>query len=398
MAIGRSFHGHTSQDRGVEWKWCCMQALRWYEIQDPEETDLRQDRKKRPRKDVVLVNLVEGQRRLRQTTPVSHESNQDSSHQSEDPDMFWKTAIQEIEDNMNRMIAWLGEKSWTYSLPQTSDQEASLIQSTISSYTVTSANELENLRRHYQTTMIPSAPKTRPSQRPRHAQQQQHDMAVIQILSERLKERVAEPFSKLQKQRHRAAVQLWQNPLSSRFVPTLRSAHDNDDDLDNKSNDDDMDRVLGLSNTNDGASSTIDRRFLPRRARHVLKHEQDFLNSYSNLPPRAPMRPQTFLSERLKRPRSSTPTATKGQATASGTDIIEDAEKKRTRLSFQQQPLPPSDTTDQFLFESVVKEEELQQEAVVLQAQQQRHELDAVQNMESTMVQITALLSQFPNW
>ena len=40
-----------------------------------------------------------------------------------------------------------------------------------------------------------------------------HRSGIVQILLEQLKEQLAEPFNKLQKQRTRVAVQLWQNPL-----------------------------------------------------------------------------------------------------------------------------------------------------------------------------------------
>ena len=363
---------YASVNRDADWKWCCMEVLGWRHRHEAHVTHSNETAVPRingkSRTDVVLVNLVDDGRKG--SGVLSSNIPSEEQRLVVDPDDFWREAIQEMEDNLNRMINWLGEKSWTYLLPQTSDEEASLIQSTVSSYTVTSANELENLRRHYQS-MITSTENTTSKKSHQH---QQNDMVVIQILSERLKERVAEPFSKLQKQRKRDAVKIWQNPLSSRFVPSLQTVTAGGDN-------DAIDLVLGLE-------SSRDRKFVPKQPRHAMKHEQNFLDSYSNVPINPPPeRPQTFFADRLKRKTESTSVI--GDYHTSSLIHSQNPQSKRSKPSMKQKE------EEEDIFHQSVDVDQLQQEAVLLQAQHQQHDLDAVHNMETTMVQITSLLSQF---
>ncbi|KAL7578144.1 hypothetical protein ACA910_012589 [Epithemia clementina (nom. ined.)] len=434
---------HASVDRWAEWNWCCMEALGLHTEEDriasfSSSSDVAPTKRSPlllPRTDVILVNLMNhnngkhkkvNQRRTGIQLRKPNENLSSLKHEQAHM-MVWQQAIAEIQDNMNRMIAWLHDKAWTYLQPQTSDQEASLIQSTISSYTVTTANELENLRRHYQQQQMQQDNNNSAAKSPTHAQQQQHDMTVIQILSERLKERVAEPFQKLQKQRQRAAVQVWQNPLSCRFVASLRRHDDDDDDdYDNDNDDARMDRVLGLTHDDRDHENNTDsrRQFLPKRPRHVRHHETNFLDSYSTTTTTTnrslSQRPKTL--ERLmmmKRPRSSSSQDQSNHHHLGGQVVTNPAEglpqNKRSKAAAQQLDEQPRSEKDKLpslsafhhheddynnnnggeTMDYVVDLQDLEQEAVLLQAQQNRHELDAVQTMETTMIQITTLLSQF---
>lgn len=373
----------ASVNLSEEWRRCCKNAFGWEDDQNAC-VNLKTTDAETKESFVALVNLSD------KGPEHEHQISRVPDSEEIDHETFWKKTVQEVEDNMNYMIDWLDEKKWIYLLPKTSDEEASLIQSTISSYTVRSANELENLRRHYQTMLEQKKIF-------RSHQQQQHDMAVIQGLSERLNEYLAQPFAKLQKKRKRTAVQVWQTPLSCQFVPCLKPIDSNDDEMEN---------ILGLATTDSGGASEEEhlsktgqsRKFVPKQPRLVLKHERDFLSSYNQslleenliLDP-----PQTLLStQRGKRLRASNNPNGQTQtldAREQLDDMDMDNQKQRQPTSHNK-----SDKNMKNGFTSqIVDEDDLQREAILLQARHNQHELDAVQTMESTMVQITALLTRF---
>ncbi|GAX25387.1 hypothetical protein FisN_5Lh484 [Fistulifera solaris] len=128
-----------------------------------------------------------------------------SDHEKEtetSPDKWMNTALQ-IQNNMEEMARWIRQKRPVYCGVHMSDSEASLIQSTIMSFTATTATEIESLR-----GLI--APQD-------SEQRTHHQTSIVQILLGRLKEEIAEPFGKMQKLRTRAAVRLWQHPLECKL-------------------------------------------------------------------------------------------------------------------------------------------------------------------------------------
>ena len=391
----------ASVNRAADWHSICRDIFGW-EAEAPPTKSLA----KAP---ILFVDLTNPRRHNKEKDAIAKDASNNNNHENMDDNdhlaEFWSTAIHQVEENMDRMISWLQEKEWSYVSPRTSDEEASLIQSTIGSYTVTTANELENLRRHYQTLIQQQQQQQQQEAKnyPRSPQQQQHDMAMIQILSERLKERVAEPFNKSQKRRQRRAVQLWQEPLHCRYVPLLKALEAEDD----PEEDDELDKVLGLSREEE-SPQVRDRRFHPTQPRISLGHEQRFLEAYN--PPMAGSSPQMpeslFAQQIMPRSKRARPSSTL-QEHANESSVtnkplspiknLNEQRIKRTRLQSAEKPKQHSMDNENsgFATEMTIDAEELHQESVLLQARRQQHDLDAVQSMETTMVQITALLSQF---
>lgn len=262
----------------------------------------------------------------------------------------WIHTAEQIQKNIQEMAGWIRQKQHSYVQLDMADEEASLIQSTVTSFAATTATEIESLHQCL------SSSKT---------QKQQHCAGIVQILMTELKELVVEPFGRLSKQRNRAAVHLWQTPLQCRlWIPRRITSREKDPTLE----------LLGFDD--DGELST-DQRFLPTRPSHRL--HRDFLHSYdtSRTVPSTLQRPSLFF--RLDEPKFEIAQSVKPQPAA----------KKK----------PMSSVADDF--NSVdgnegVSAAALQQEAVLLQAKTQ-NDLDSVEKMEQTMVDITALLSQFAN-
>ena len=339
----------ASYNLSREWRSCCLRAGGWDEmlLDAPINTEEHEDDPT-----FNLISLVDFQNELLLETDV--ETEQDG----------WIAAIREIEKNLDRMIAWLQEKKWTYVAVETPDEEASLIQSTIASYTASTANELEELR----TVLI--AKQREYADRP---QTFEHHTIMAQTLLERLKWGVAEPFGKLQKQRHREAVKLWQNPLRVElYIPPAKDI-------------DEMDAALGLA----PEERALDHRFVPKRP--LVPLHQDFMSTYGT-PDAVPLEPpESLFVKRPKRDTASTAqsaTPSKPPGKRFKTMQVSGFQQKQTL----QPELHHNEPNDVIYVDP--DPQELQQEAVLLKASLE-NDLDQVQKMETTMVAITKLLSQF---
>ena len=341
-------HSMASRDLSREWRSCCLRAGGWDEDVLDAPREVTADAAAVPK--VTLLNLVNMEDYKRAAT-------------SEEEKEGWVDALKEIETNLNRMIAWLQEKQWAYVSVETPDEEASLIQSTIASYTASTANELEELR-----SVLFARQRQEFAVRP---QAFEHQSIMVQAMLQRLKEQVAEPFGKLQKLRHREAVQIWQNPLSVKvYVPSAQDV-------------DEMDAALGIARD----QPTSDYSFHPKLPRLAL--QQNFLDSYQEIKAEPPLEPPTSIfTNRPKRVTASPPSPT-----------AKPAEKRfkppaAENLGFAKPTGTVRQPQDQPTSTMYAEPEELQQEAVLLKASLE-NDLDQVQKMETTMVNITQLLSQF---
>jgi hypothetical protein len=325
---------YASVNLEIEWKCAYMKAMGRDERDDfPHEStvdnapaDVR----------ITLVNLV----------PEAINNNVTST-----TDMWMQTALQ-IQQNIDEMSTWLQKKKWDYVSVTMPDSEASLIQSTVTSFTCSTANEIESLRS--MSLKHPSSMK------------QQHEQGIVHILMAVLKETVADPFGKLQKQRSRKAVSIWQNPLGCHIVnnATFRSRHD-----------DDLDAALGLSSSN----RAKEQRFLPSRPNHRM--QQDFLSAYK----------QEF---KRKRPDSFFDCMYSSKKQANDHFSQHPQEQEYFQQPTQRRTTTKSDTQSTFVQDSYANEHELLQEAALLTVAV-NNDLDVVHQVEQRMVDITTLLSQF---
>ena len=148
------------------------------------------------RPDMILTNLL------------PHNNN----HEEEDEDETsketasiadpWTLTARSMQTSITEMAAWIHTKKWDFVSVYMLDTEASLIQSTVTSFIAATANEIEGLRQSLLTDANSATTL------------HQHKTGIVQILLTLLQLEIAQPFRGWQKQRQRAAVQLWQNPYS----------------------------------------------------------------------------------------------------------------------------------------------------------------------------------------
>jgi hypothetical protein len=266
------------------------------------------------------------------------------------------------------MASWIRQKQREYVRLDIADGEASLIQTTVTSFTATTANEIESL--HQCVSALNSG------------QKQQHCAGIVQILMTDLKETIAEPFGALSKQRNRTAVQLWQRPLQCRLWTSRRRT------ASPSSSKDATLELLGLDDDDDngdnGTSKDVDQRFQPTRPTHRL--HRDFMQSYE--------RSKVDGSRKFPRPPFLFPLTEEGDnnmpfSMANPVPTTAPRANPNQSQDFGIRPHDEEGDNDRASMAAA-----LQQEAVLLQAKT-HSDLDSVQKMEQTMMDITALLSQF---
>lgn len=330
----------ADKDLTEEWRLACLKAMGLEDWEVVPRYDSSNGNSK-----FQVINL------LHQDDDAEVDDAVDATTDTTVHDPWLKTAVQ-IRMNIQEMAAWIRQKQTEYIRLDMPEEEASLIQSTVTSFTATTANEIESLHKCVGTIL--------------KAQKQQHCAGIVQILMAELKEGVAEPFGRLQKLRHRTAVQLWQTPLQCRlWIPQRKSSKEKDLTLE----------LLGLDESEaDGRS--VDQRFQPHRPSHRL--HRNFLQSYET----------TRLYRQPQRPASlfvygDEP---KFEVTHPVLPNVQPAQQQQFNLAEDY----TSDENGGVTAAAAV----LQQEAILLQAKT-HNDLDSVQKMEQTMVDITALLSQF---
>ncbi len=312
---------------------------------------------------------------------------------------------QQIQSNMDTMRNWLHQKQLTFIQLTTSDPEASLIQSTITSFTATTANEIESLHQLVRSTTTSSS--TNPEPQP-SSQLQQHHSGIVQILMMELQDTIAIPFQKLTKMRQRTAVSIYQNPIQCRMYttpnrsPPLRIKKKKDTTLE----------LLGLDDDDDHdhemATKMMDQRFVPTRPSHRL--HQDFYSTYDEPNERTPppVRPISMFVSTLTT--TTTSSSSRSSISSSGNSTIvptlsrnntsatNDVATKRNKVSQPPKSIEhnTNDHTNDLYEHDTATAVMLQQESILLQMKT-NNDLDSVQQMEQTMMDITTLLSQFAN-
>lgn len=311
-----------------EWRGCYLDVLGYQPSEDfSDQTDSGSESK---RSRLNIVSLVPKARHLMRPRKQTKKSI----------DMWTETAAQ-IHGNILEMAAWVQKKKWDYVSVNMPDDEASLIESTLTSFIPTTANEIESLRQMAQGP---------------HNQTQQHRLGIVQILMTLLRECVADPFSALQKQRARKAVALWQNPLHCELAqPKYLAASDEE---------------LDLQHPSSPSMKELHQRqcFLPKRPTHRL--QTGFLDLYMDKP-RCQQSPAARLFQQHL-------------PTQAEYDTVDAAKFTKTPPMQHEAPV-----VDQ---EFYLSPETLQQESLLIAS---NHDLDSVQQMEQRMLDITSLLSQF---
>jgi hypothetical protein len=397
-----------------EWRSCYLKAMGleeedWVDSGIEKTTSTTSNSQSQSRPDMILTNLL-----------PSHEDE----HAAEDSKVTidpWTLTARSMQTSIAEMALWIQTKKLVYISVYMSDDEASLIQSTVTSFIATTANEIEGLRQ----SLLSEATNTNTSTLAIDAStRHQHKTGIVQILLTLLQLEIAQPFRVFQKQRQRAAVQLWQNPYSCLLVTSTALQVHRKSIQTTTAKDQELDAALGLSNNANDMDSDdhakVEQRFLPRRPSHRLQH--DFLTSYypkddnndndgNDTTSKAPLQRPVSVLNRRKRP-TSTDTPTAGFPTAQPSKDAKRSktwsfsskkpEKEQTKQQQQQQSKRLHSGASHNIMnydddqehQQHRQEEQLQQEALLLTATVE-NDLDTVQKMEQMMVDITALLGQF---
>ena len=359
IRLGESSFCTASRDRDDEWRQCCASIL-GFEWVDRFEEEEEEEKKEDFSPIQQVINLVED----------DDDEEDDEEEDDEATKDHWTENALRIRSDMSRMARWVRSKQQEYVSLDMEDDEASLIQSTVTSFAATTANEIETLRK-----IIPSS----------SSDLADHRSGVVQILLSQLTEQITEPFGALQRQRTRIAVQLWQNPLQCKlYQPKQSSEQQNNRHPSMMQLFDDQDEV------------EREQRFLPRRP--SPQDDFDFVSKYVNkYEPTIPSRPD-FLSQLAKKKRQQqveekpmvVPNKNKEAELLRAAPQISMIPTKPQILPYQQQPTITEEVRRQ------EEEEEMQQEAAMLTVAV-HNDLDSVQKMETRMVEITTLISQFSN-
>ena len=128
----------ASYNREKDWGRCCVQAsgFEWVDdFEEESETANLEDESETPFEVQKIVNLLE-----------DYDNDDDESENSITSDPWMENALR-MEADLFRMTQWIRTKQNEYAGLNMGDDEAALIQSTITSFAATTASELETLRK-----------------------------------------------------------------------------------------------------------------------------------------------------------------------------------------------------------------------------------------------------------
>ena len=377
----------AAANRSDSWRQCCLKALGledWILLeQSDEEEDKDDDPQQETQFEVINLLPATGQQQQQQPTVLTN------LNAANVVDPWMATALQ-IQSNLRDMSDWMEQKRHDYVSIEMSDEEATLIQSTVTSFTATTASEIEALHSCLQQQ---SHQQPQQHQQPQPQQYQQHCSGIVQILMAQLQQEIAEPWKRLQKARQRTAVQLWQTPLQCRlWTPSLKKSNQNESSNSNSITKRETLELLGLDDDDDEddhhLSRVSDQRFYPTRPSHAL--HRNFLATYD--PPvttvvRQPQKPGFVIHLEdwaVSEAPSSLRSAVPPQHPAPHN-------KRSTMVILEEEAEDPNNSAAAAAAAAAA----LEQESTLLQAMVVHSDLDSVQRLEQTMVDITGLLSQF---
>lgn len=382
----------SSRNRNDEWKRCCADAMgfEWVDCFDDDGGGNNQEEKQCSFND----NEVENEDILQLTNLLDDDhddfedddsfDDRDRRRDRHNHDVWMKNALR-IHADLKHMSQWIQSKKQEYIGLDMKDEEAALIQSTITSFAATTASELETLR-----NMIQSS--SRGEVTGINNNLSNHRAGIVQILLTQLQEHVTKPFGILQKQRVRVAVKLWQNPLQCRLYKPLKRRSE---EVDSDDNGQDTDRGAQLK----------EQRFLPMRSYQQSNDSNnvgDFISKYANkritsIPSTSP----SFLNRLMQNNHSSSPSIpSPQQPTVMEGNTFDDVPSHQ---SFQPRSLGRQEhKSDSMQNNAEIYQQQLEEELRTESAQLTTtliasNDLDSVQQMETRMVQITALIGQFSN-
>ena len=395
----------ASANRKNEWHRCCAVAS-GFEWVDHFDTDIgnddanESDNLASSSKNQSISSVDE---KYQVTNLLDFEDDDDYGAVKYHQNDAWTENALRIQTDLNRMSHWIQSKKLKYVGLDMKDEEAALIQSTVTSFAATIASELETLR-----NMIKSYTNSRII----NNNLSNHRSGIVQILLDQLQEQVTKPFGILQKQRGREAVRIWQNPLQCQIQISRSKRRTSQQPQD-------------IMFDDEGEDQQNEQRFLPERPHQgsdnsssPINNENsgayDFISKYANKQSTSvPTTPPSFLTRISKRqclgvegshPRTASFSQTpqkKEQPSGISLPSFSDVDalgastmSQRVQSRPTQDHLPPIDSNNEYYQQQL--EEDLQAESAQLTATLiANNDLDSVQQMETRMVEITTLIGQF---
>lgn len=395
----------SSLNRNDEWKRSCADAMgfEWVDSFDNDDDDGNT----RETNDGCKSNdsEIDSEDMFQLTNLLGDDfEDVDTFHDQERMDGssdVWVENALRIQADLIHMSQWIQSKKQEYVGLDMKDEEAALIQSTVTSFAATTAGELETLRNMIQSSLRGAAV-------PINNDLSHHRAGIVQILLFQLQEHVTKPFGILQKQRVRVAVQLWQNPLQCKLYEAPKRRRSEDPLFDDDDEDD---------------SQPKDQRFLPVQSYRQSRNNNsggDFISKYANkrkasIPSTTPV----FL-EKLSELTDMERIQNKNPPPEQQTTVTEGTTSDNvpsSRFSDGDRAQGPQKSPQQFQTRSPRRQEDQakKMEKIAEMYQQQLEEdlrtesaqlatvlmasndLDSVQQMETRMVEITTLIGQFSN-
>jgi hypothetical protein len=357
-------------DRKDEWNKCIVHAMGYEWVGEEEDEPIKQQDAMEESHTFQVLNLlnVNDDDEEKDDDEHYHGRNFSSSTHHHHHHDLWMESAERIQTDIDQMSKWIRD-SLQYSLARVDlpVDEATLVSSTVTSFCATTAKEIEMLRKLTQQEEESASSKMSQSII-------RHRSGIVQILLGRLQEQVVEPFAKLQKQRQRKAIDLWQHPLQCCWS---RSRGSNGPDV-------------------------ADQRFMPGAA-PPPQELYDFLVKYKQtetipVPVIGHGPPVSKLfSAATSKASAAAATPTTKPAAAAATSKWGRSTPKQPTTAPHPAIMPPYDPDSDYppIVTTATPQEELQREAVLLLAQYEHSDLDTVQKMEERMVEITTLLTQF---
>jgi len=412
----RGVYDYTaSYSRQQDWDACCAHVMGldddaedYQEVHSSSSPAVRLSLGNLQVTNLLPAELFKDDQQQRQQQQQREESS------SLDKDHWTENALN-IQADLERMAQWIQIKKISFiSFDNMRDDEASLIQSTVTSFAATTANDIESLRKMAAaaaattTSAKMTTTTTTTTNNSSNNNVVQHRMGIVQILLARLKKDIVEPFGVLQKYRSRKAVTLWQNPLQCKLlVKSTPSSRNSKYKNKNKSRDE-LNRALGLDDDDDdddnesaAEKTRQDQRFMPTRDIH--RGRGDFMETYHK---------DEYLSAPMERPRSLirdplSVLSTENEAVFQSKNSSKQEKNVYANIQNVTDLGHNNNTTGGGMYvesmqdnyqvtreESEAAQAQMQQEALLLQ-NIANSDLDSVQKMESQMVSITTLLTQF---
>mmetsp|Transcript_26376 Transcript_26376/g.40478 ORF Transcript_26376/g.40478 Transcript_26376/m.40478 type:complete len:473 (-) Transcript_26376:1028-2446(-) len=278
------------------------------------------------------------------------------------------------------------------------DQERSVLESTVLSFAATTGNQIESLRQS-----IP--PNT-------GSDVDSHRAGIVSCLLLRLRQEVADPMTKLQKARSKRAVTVWNDPLHCELVsyqPTNNKVNPQ-----NRADDSAWDAALN-------EVSMEDPRFIPSGPGPMPADSNGWVTAYNDIvfegtstqqPVQRP--PSKWIHPRLQQTEpisEDSPPISAHESPRIKFSAI--AEGDEATMPYQEQhqvakppPVAPMPHINNASIDDVTKNRRddeyddalmIERESAMLLQKVQNEDLENIQKVEAGMTQITSLLSQFSN-